>query len=40
LAVHAEAETRPAQKVSTAIKKPIASKTVAKKPAAKKGGRK
>ena len=40
LAVHATVQTRPASKISAAIKKPVATKSVAKKPAAKKGGRK
>jgi branched-chain amino acid transport system ATP-binding protein len=40
LAVHAAVQTQPAPKVSAAIKKPVATKSVAKKPAPKKGGRK
>ncbi len=39
LAVHAAVPPRSATKVSVAQKKPVATKTVAKKPAAKKGGR-
>ena len=40
LAVHAAIPSQPAAKVSVAQKKPVATKTVAKKAAAKKGGRK